>query len=89
MKKLLVVMAVFVMAAGISFVAVASDVPAWQQALEPENYAGHVDLVQISAPIETGAVTVKSESVTTKGSDTDALLRSLEPENHVGHPNTY
>ena len=89
MKKFMAVMAVFVMAAGMAVVVNASDVPAWQQSLEPENYAGHVDLVQISAPIETGAVTAKPESVKTKGSDTDALLRSLEPENHVGHPNTY
>ena len=44
MKKLMVVMAVFVMAAGMSVVSVASDVPVSQQSLEPENYAGHPDM---------------------------------------------
>ena len=89
MKKFMAVMAAFVMAAGMAVVVNASDVPAWQQSLEPENYAGHVDLGQISAPIETGAVPAKSESVKTKGSNTGALLRSLEPENYVGHPDTH
>ncbi len=64
--------------------------PASQQALEPENYAGHVDLVQISEPIETGALPARSESSKAEASDSDAdaLQRSLEPENYVGHPDT-
>ncbi len=88
MKKFMVVMAAFVMAAGMSVVVNASDVPASQQSLEAENYAGHVDLEEISGPIETGAVPAKAESPKVKDPDTDALMRSLEPENYVGHPDT-
>lgn len=88
MKKFMVVMAVFVMAAGMSVTAIASDVPAWRQSLEPENYTGHVDLGEISGPIGTGAMPARPESSKVKELDTDALLRSLEPENHVGHPDT-
>jgi len=88
MKKLMVVMAVFVMAAGMSVVSIASDVPVSRQALEAENYAGHGDLVQISEPIETGAVPARSESAMLKASDSDASRRSLELENYAGHPDT-
>jgi hypothetical protein len=88
MKKLMAVMAVFVMAAGMSVVAIASDVPVSQQSLEAENYAGHVDSVQISGPIETGAVPAKAESSKMKASDSDASRRSLELENYAGHPDT-
>ena len=89
MKAFIAVMAVFVMAAGMSVVAIASDVPVSQQSLEPENYAGHVELWQSSGPIETGAVPAKSASSTTEESDSDALRRSLEPENYVGHPDAH
>ena len=85
MKKVMVVMAVFVMAAGMSVVSIASDVPVSQQSLEAENYAGHVDSVQISEPIETGAVPAKWEM---KESGSEASLRSLELENYAGHPDT-
>jgi hypothetical protein len=88
MKKFMVVMAVFVMAAGMSVVSVASDVPVSQQSLEAENYAGHVDSFQISEPIETGAVPARSESAMLKASDSDASRRSLELENYAGHPDT-
>ncbi len=43
MKKFMAVMAVFVMASGMSVVAIASDVPVSRQSLELENYAGHPD----------------------------------------------
>jgi hypothetical protein len=83
------VMAVFVMAAGMSVMAIASDVPASQQSLELENYAGHVDTEQISGPIETGAVPAKQEISKRRASDPDSFesRRSLEPENYAGHPN--
>jgi hypothetical protein len=89
MKKLMVVMAVFVMAAGMSVVSIASDVPVSQQSLEAENYAGHVDLVQISEPIGTGAVPAKLESSMMKESGPEASRRSLELENYAGHPDTH
>ena len=88
MKKLMVVMAVFVMAAGMSVVSIASNVPVSQQSLEAENYAGHGDLVQISEPIETGAVPARPESFKTKESVSEASRRSLELENYAGHPDT-
>ena len=88
MKKLMVVMAVFVMAAGMSVVSIASDVPVSQQSLEAENYAGHVDSGQISGPIETGAVPARSESFKMEESPSDASRRSLELENYAGHPDT-
>ncbi|HEX9850368.1 hypothetical protein [Candidatus Deferrimicrobium sp.] len=88
MKKLMAVMAVFVMASGMSVVAIASDVSVSQQSLEAENYAGHVDSGQISGPIETGALPAKSEGSKMKASDSDASRRSLELENYAGHPDT-
>jgi hypothetical protein len=88
MKKLMVVMAVFVMAAGMSVVSVASNVPVSQQSLEAENYAGHGDLAQISEPIETGAVPARLESSKMKESGSEASRRSLELENYAGHPDT-
>jgi hypothetical protein len=86
MKKFMVGLAAFVMAAGISVVVNASDAPAWQQSLEPENYVGHVDPGEISGPIETGAMPAKAESSKVRDLDTDALMRSVEPENYAGHP---
>jgi len=88
MKRLMVVMAVFVMAAGLSVVSIASDVPVSLQALDAENYAGHVDSWQISEPVGTGAVPARSESSRMKGADSDASRQSLELENYAGHPDT-
>ena len=90
MKKFMVVMAAFVMAAGMSVVSIASDVPPRNRPWSPRIRRAR-RLGEVSGPIETGALPARSESSKAEASDSDAdaLQRSLEPENYVGHPDAH